>query len=183
MGPTGPTYDTRWVPGAISGLEFPRDPGYYCLVAGVKKRKSDAVAERLEQAILGGEFKPGDSLPSQNEIASRFGVGLRAVREALGILEVKGLVAVSQGRPAVVSDNSLELYMKSLLHSMTANIQLDDASVDNLVGLMGVIACESGKALALAPAGRRRRAAAELRQIINLLKNCKEEDYKWPPLL
>lgn len=147
----------------------------------MKKTKSDEVAEKLERAILGGEFKPGDSLPSQGVLASRFGVGLRAVRSALGILEVKGLVAVDQGRKPVVSDNSLELYMEFLLHSMSGNLRLDEATLANLVGLMGVMAIENGKLAALAPNNRRRRAAGELRRIIDRLRICLEEDFKEPP--
>jgi GntR family transcriptional repressor for pyruvate dehydrogenase complex len=63
------------------------------------------VADRLEEAIAAGEFAEGEYLPPEPELCRRFGVSRTVVREALGTLEARGLVAVQHGRGAVVLPN------------------------------------------------------------------------------
>jgi DNA-binding FadR family transcriptional regulator len=55
------------------------------------------LADWLEQAILSGEFRPGDLLPSEREISTRRGVSRSVVREALGRLASLGLVRSVHG--------------------------------------------------------------------------------------
>jgi GntR family transcriptional regulator len=57
--------------------------------------------ERLRDALVDSfrtsGMKPGDRVPSEPEIAERFGVGRSTVREALKLLEYEGLVQVRPG--------------------------------------------------------------------------------------
>jgi len=54
------------------------------------------VADQLEEAIISGEIKPGEKLPNERSIAKAFGVSQHTVREALRILEEKGMIQTSQ---------------------------------------------------------------------------------------
>ncbi|GAB3487314.1 FadR/GntR family transcriptional regulator [Nocardiopsis coralliicola] len=66
------------------------------------------VAEFVEELCVGPGAAPGQRLPSEKELAERFGVSRVVVREALKTLEAKGLVHRRQGRPAVIaSPNAL----------------------------------------------------------------------------
>ncbi len=58
---------------------------------------TDQVAERLRQLINSGEYKPGDRIPSERDLATRLGVGRPAVREALRELKAQGLLVVGRG--------------------------------------------------------------------------------------
>jgi CheY-like chemotaxis protein len=49
-----------------------------------------AVAAELQRMIEAGQFKAGDRIPGQHEIARRFGVSLTTMRAAIGILERGG---------------------------------------------------------------------------------------------
>lgn len=60
------------------------------------------LADSLEQAILSGEFSPGDPLPSERAISARKGVSRSVVREALGRLASLGLVRSVHGSGTVV---------------------------------------------------------------------------------
>lgn len=53
--------------------------------------KRDLAIERLREAILRGEYEPGERL-LQNEVAKRFGLSATPIREALTQLEAQGLV-------------------------------------------------------------------------------------------
>ena len=56
------------------------------------RRAYEAIAHELLVLILGGHLAPGDRLPSERQLAARFGVSRPTVREALGALEARGLV-------------------------------------------------------------------------------------------
>lgn len=63
------------------------------------------VAEALAQVIL-GEMAPGQSLPSEGDLAARFAVSRLTVREAVKMLAGRGLLDVGRGRRAVVIEPS-----------------------------------------------------------------------------
>jgi GntR family transcriptional repressor for pyruvate dehydrogenase complex len=58
---------------------------------------SDQVAEQLRQLISSGQYKPGDRIPSERELAVRLGVGRPAVREALRELKAQGFLITGRG--------------------------------------------------------------------------------------
>jgi GntR family transcriptional regulator, transcriptional repressor for pyruvate dehydrogenase complex len=60
--------------------------------------RADAVAERLADAITLGMLTDGEQLPSEAELAGRFGVATVTVREALVRLRKDGLVETRRGR-------------------------------------------------------------------------------------
>lgn len=50
------------------------------------------VSEELQKLIVSGQFKPGEQLPSETELASQFGVNRSTVREGIRQLESEGLL-------------------------------------------------------------------------------------------
>ena len=64
----------------------------------------DLVTEALRNAILDGVLEPGDRLPSERELAARFGVNRSTLREAIRRLDTLGLVQVRHGGATVVAD-------------------------------------------------------------------------------
>lgn len=60
-------------------------------------RVAEIVASRLREDILSGRLKEGDVLPAQESLFTEFGVSPPALREAIHILEVDGLVSVRRG--------------------------------------------------------------------------------------
>jgi len=62
-----------------------------------QSRLSGEVAEQLKQSILSSNFKAGDKLPSERDLAEQFQVSRIAIREALRFLENTGFVSTRQG--------------------------------------------------------------------------------------
>lgn len=56
------------------------------------------LSDRIERRILDGDLKPGDPLPTEQELAERFGVNRSTVREAIRLLEQEGLLVRTAGR-------------------------------------------------------------------------------------
>ncbi len=53
--------------------------------------------------ITGGKFRPGDKLPSENELAEQFGLSRQTVRQSIGALVQEGWLAREQGKGTFVS--------------------------------------------------------------------------------
>ena len=60
-------------------------------------RTSETIAGQLKDAILSGDFKLGEKLPSERELTKAFQVSRVVVREAIRTLELTGFVSIRQG--------------------------------------------------------------------------------------
>jgi GntR family transcriptional regulator, transcriptional repressor for pyruvate dehydrogenase complex len=74
----------------------------------------EQVAEQIERLILGGELRSGDRLPTERDFAEQFHVSRTAVREAMKLLEQKGLVEMRPGRGTRVIDGTSQAVRHSL---------------------------------------------------------------------
>ena len=63
----------------------------------IKSSISKQIAEQLREAIVNGQFKIGDRLPTEDELAQRYGVSRPSVREALKRLAAQNLVRARRG--------------------------------------------------------------------------------------
>jgi DNA-binding FadR family transcriptional regulator len=70
------------------------------------------VASSLTREIAQGRLKPGDQLPTEQALASTFGVSRNVVREAIARLRSEGRVWSQQGRGAFVSDTTPTTVLK-----------------------------------------------------------------------
>lgn len=65
---------------------------------------SDAVVQQLTQHIVNRALMPGDPLPSEGEIARKFGVSKPVVREAVRKLAALGIIEIRQGKASTVGN-------------------------------------------------------------------------------
>ena len=63
---------------------------------------AEQVAERLIMLIEHDELAPGTLLPAEGKLAQEFGVSRPVVREALKVLAAKDIVAIANGKGAIV---------------------------------------------------------------------------------
>jgi GntR family transcriptional repressor for pyruvate dehydrogenase complex len=69
---------------------------------------TETVRNQLTQLITDQALKPGDNLPSEGDLADRFGVSRPVIREVLRGLSAIGVVEISQGRRARIRQPSAE---------------------------------------------------------------------------
>jgi DNA-binding FadR family transcriptional regulator len=62
-------------------------------VSGSRPRVHGGVVRGLALRILGGAFKPGDLLPTEQTLQDEFGISRSTLREAIRVLSAKGLLA------------------------------------------------------------------------------------------
>jgi GntR family transcriptional repressor for pyruvate dehydrogenase complex len=91
-------------------------------------RLSERIAERIESLILDSKLRPDDKLPAERELAVQFGVSRSAVREAIKLLEERGLLEPRNGRGAFVTLPEAS----DLSSSLNVVYRMQGWSVDNL---------------------------------------------------
>jgi DNA-binding FadR family transcriptional regulator len=62
----------------------------------------EQVAADLLEQIVTAQFRPGEPLPTERELAERHNVSRLTLREAIGILRQKGIIEVRRGRGTFV---------------------------------------------------------------------------------
>jgi DNA-binding FadR family transcriptional regulator len=74
-------------------------------------RKHEEIADSLTQDILVGQYRTGERLPSERDLAVRFDANRGAVREAMKKLEQMGLASIHQAgaRVAPLEEASLDV--------------------------------------------------------------------------
>ena len=68
------------------------------------KAKYYALMEEMKTDILSGKIRPGEKLPSENQLSVRYGLSRHTVRKALGILAGDGYIESFQGKGTFCAD-------------------------------------------------------------------------------
>ncbi|MGH9244896.1 MAG: FadR/GntR family transcriptional regulator [Acidimicrobiales bacterium] len=95
----------------------------------------EQVRLHILDAILSGQLRPGDRLPSERELANGFRVGRAAVRDALRSLSQLDLIVTTQGRGGGSFVNRIESapVEQSLKEAMELLLRFDAINLSELV--------------------------------------------------
>ena len=102
------------------------------------KRISDQVFDQLRELIFRGEFKAGEKILTERELAEAFGVSRTSVRDAINKLVVMGLLDQKQGQGTFV--RSPESKEKSILATM---VESQGASITDLLEVRMGLECNA----------------------------------------
>jgi DNA-binding FadR family transcriptional regulator len=102
----------------------------------VKRAKiRDVVARRLKDYIADELLQPGDRLPTETELASRFGVNRLSLREATKALEFLGILDARPGRGLTVGRIDID----RVIDHLGFHPALHDISPDELIDTRVVV--------------------------------------------
>lgn len=105
------------------------------------------VVAQIEKSIMDGTLKPGDTLPSEMKLKDMFETSRGTVREALRVLEQKGLIDIRTGAGggAIVKDVGTE----KITESLSLLMQYQKVTLDNIAefreGVEGSVAALAAK--------------------------------------
>jgi GntR family transcriptional regulator len=101
------------------------------------------LAQMLHREIMNGKLRPGDRVPSENELSEEYGLSRMTARKAISLLTEKGLVRREKGKGTFVSRPRVEggLFLIPDLHD---EMRMQGLSAD--VRLLGVKVVPAGKA-------------------------------------
>lgn len=72
----------------------------------------ERIAEQILELIARSQLRPGDRMPTENEIAAQLGTSRTVVREAIKILSALGRIKAQKGRGLYVADDDGMLGMR-----------------------------------------------------------------------
>ncbi|HET6502954.1 MAG TPA: GntR family transcriptional regulator [Amycolatopsis sp.] len=101
-------------------------------------RAYEMIVDQIENAILTGKLTPGARLPSERELMAQFAVGRATVREALRVLEARGMIRGRGPNPSGGAE-VLPFSTESLHKALTSMIALEQLDLPALVQFRMVI--------------------------------------------
>lgn len=94
----------------------------------------DKVVDQITSAIIAGELKPGDKIPTEVELCESFQVGRNSVREAIKVLESFGVVYIKRSEGTYVSSS----FNRRMLDPMLYGLILEKDSAESIIELRKV---------------------------------------------
>lgn len=79
------------------------------------------VGDRILQCLVEGEWKPGEQLPTENQLAERFGVAVFTIRAGIGELVASNILVRKQGKGTFVARHSRSRQRYQFSHIHDAN--------------------------------------------------------------
>lgn len=99
-----------------------------------KVKKSEMVAEKLRDYILKHQLRPGDRLPTEDQLGELFRVSRVSIREATKALGFLGIIDASPRRGLSVGRVSMDRVSKYLgFHFATTNLSIEELVATRVV--------------------------------------------------
>ena len=107
--------DSRETAAGTTAAPAPRSPAGTGDAAGSRgayRPGYELIAEQILELIARSQLRPGDRMPTENEIAAQLGTSRTVVREAIKILSALGRIKAQKGRGLYVADDDGMLGMR-----------------------------------------------------------------------
>ncbi len=105
-----------------------------------RQKVSDVVADKIKQFILDNNLQPGDRLPTEHELAERFGVSRISLRESTKALGFLGILDAKPGRGLVVGQVDMGRVTEFLgFHLAISNYPADQLIETRIVIELGAL--------------------------------------------
>ncbi|MDE1164901.1 MAG: transcriptional regulator GlcC [Pseudomonas sp.] len=86
----------------------------------VVRQVADVVAEQIEQLVVDGVLKVGQTLPSERRMCEKLGVSRSALREGLQLLRARGIIDTRHGSGSTVASLTPAADASPLMHLFAA---------------------------------------------------------------
>lgn len=127
----------------------------------------EQVFQQLKQLLIDGEWAPGDKIPSENDLADKFGVSRITVRQALQKLNALGLLETRLGEGSFVKELDVGESMNALIPTM----YLEEDTALQVFEFLEIIETECAR---LAAVRATEEDINDLKDILERMIRCKE---------
>lgn len=115
-------------------MQLPNDAGREMIGSSVKKGNINQLLNRLTmyfaEQLFEKRLKKGDKIESDRVLAAKLGVGRSAVREALKVLDVLGMIDIRPGQGTYISNNEANFFIIPLSWSLFLNGSQIDSIIE-----------------------------------------------------
>ena len=137
-------------------------------VSLANKSVVERITDQITNAIINGELKPGETIPTEVELCESFGVGRNSVREAIKILEAYGVLEIRRADGTYIRQQ----YDNKMLYPVLYGIILQKDSKNQIVELRKVID------VGIFQEAMKRMSEEKIKELEEELGRMKEEIYK-----
>lgn len=137
-------------------------------VSLANKSVVERITDQITNAIINGELKPGEKIPTEVELCESFGVGRNSVREAIKILEAYGVLEIRRADGTYIRQQ----YDNKMLYPVLYGIILQKDSKNQIVELRKVID------VGIFQEAMKRMTEEKIKELEEELGRMKEEIYK-----
>lgn len=123
------------------------------------KPKYFTLMEQLKSDILSGDIRPGQKLPSENELSSQYSLSRHTVRKALNILAQEGYVEAFHGKGTFCSENIR--HMRKSKNIAVVTTYISDYIFPRLIQGMDKVLSRNGYSIILKNTGNSRQKEAK----------------------
>ena len=80
--------------------------------------KSEVIIQRITDALISGDLRPGDKIPTEQEFCDQLKIGRNTVREAIKVLIAFGVLEIRRSEGTFVVDHFSPKLMDSVLYGL-----------------------------------------------------------------
>lgn len=92
------------------------------------------VMEKMKDLIASGRYKPGDKLPTEQELAEMFGIGRSSIREAIKIFNYLGVLESKAAKGTFLTESA-----RISAEALSWSILLGREEMNNLIHVRGAL--------------------------------------------
>jgi len=130
------------------------------------------VVNAVARLIMERVWRPGDSIPSEKELAARFGVGRSTIREAIQSLVTMGVVAIRPGEGSFIREPTSELLSDAFLWGLLL-------SPRNVGDFTEFRICVESNCAGIAAHARTAALTERLFELLHLMKRDQNDDQRF----
>jgi GntR family transcriptional regulator, transcriptional repressor for pyruvate dehydrogenase complex len=131
---------------------------------------TDQAIDGIRELIASGEFRAGDRLPKENELAARIGVSRGSLREAICALELVGVVDARQGAGTYLTNLTPALLLDVM------SVVLDFTQDESILQLLEVRRVLEPAATALAAARATEEELDDVRAAMDAMRRARDPE-------
>ncbi len=139
-------------------------------------RRENKISYQLEKEILRGTFEPGDRLPSERQLATRFSASRSSIREAITQLETLGLLKTEPQSGTYVCDYQEEASYDLLMYLMENHEALEPKVFRSLMQVREVMEATALKTITTNDAPLRAELLERLTQVATAIRESSPSD-------
>ena len=95
----------------------------------------EKIVDNIVNAIIEGELKPGDKIPTETQLCETMNVGRNSVREAIKILVAYGVLIIKRAEGTFVSKG----YNNKMLYPVLYGIILQENAANQVIELRKIL--------------------------------------------
>lgn len=116
-------------------LEEPLQYNRFMAVTKIKQMTVvDQVMDQIKELISSGQYKPGDKIPTEADLADRFGIGRSSIRQAINIFNYLGVLESKASLGTFVQERA-----QISTEALTWSLLLGEDELEEMIDLRGSI--------------------------------------------